>query len=127
MWGHTAEPRPWGPPGERGLRRRQRSRHTGPGEAPAAPPPWRPAFPPAPSPPAPLGGGARGTHRVRVGAEVLEGEGAEDEAREQGRGALALHALRNGGGGGSPQRQPAAGRAVLLQNQPFHFALNCSS
>lgn len=74
-------------------------------------PPSRSAPPrPVPSPP---GSGARGTHRVRIGAEVLEGEGAEDEAREQGRRALALHAPNNGGprrGGGSPQRPPAAGQ-----------------
>lgn len=129
---------PWGPPRPRGAGgpaaggsapswrgRRGRPagglRHGG-GELPApstaAPPsapPARHVHPPAPPRPVPSppGGGARGTHRVRIGAEVLEGEGAEDEAREQGRRALALHAPDNGGprrGGGSPQRPPAAGQ-----------------
>lgn len=66
--------------------------------------------PPLPSLPVPFG--PRGTHRVRGGAEVLEGQRAEDEAREQGRGALALHApqWRHRRAARSPQRPAAAGQ-----------------
>lgn len=75
--------------------------------------PWPPAALPSPalpSPPVPFG--PRGTHRVRGGAEVLEGQRAEDEAREQGRGALALHApqWRPRRAARSPQRPAAAGQ-----------------
>lgn len=81
----------------------------GPGwGGPAAARRGRPAPPSSPTDP---DRPSLGTHRVRVGAEVLEGEGAEHEAREQGRGALAFHASNGGAGrgraGGSPQRPPA--------------------
>lgn len=73
--------------------------------------------PPLPSPPVPFG--PRGTHRVRGGAEVLEGQRAEDEAREQGRGALALHApqWRPRRAARSPQRPAAAGQGRAGQGR----------
>lgn len=50
------------------------------------------------------------TYSVRLGAEVVESEGAEDEARQEGRRALALHARRRQrrrGGGGKWRRPPS--------------------